>query len=590
MNTKTWDLSPLYPSFQSPEFRKDQEILSKKISEVNTWSKENFSNTQNAAQKLEWYLAFQNDLGDLFSRLSDYAFLTLSTDTENETAIKLCDILEDTLTELTESNTAFEKWVCSLGSLTSLFLKSSFLQEHQYYLEQIQNQGQYLLSEQEELLLARMKTTGSSAWGRLQEQLTATLKINLTLSGENKTFPLATVRNLAYSPDAETRRLAYEGELAAYPSIASSVAACLNGIKGEVNTVSQLRGYSSPLEMTLLHSRMDRQTLDAMLEAIQESLPAFESYFLKKAEILNATQGLPFYDLFAPLGNISTEFSYEDAQKFILEHFYSFSKKLGDYAKNAFENHWIDVYPKEGKRGGAFCSNLHSIRESRILTNFTGTFNDIITLAHELGHGYHGACLDTQTYLNSDYPMPIAETASTFCETLVKQAALKKVSDQEALAILEADLSDNAQVIVDIYSRFLFEDAVIKQRQKGSLSVRELCQLMEQAQKKAYGKGLNPNFLHPYMWLCKSHYYDADYNYYNFPYAFGLLFAKGLYCRYLDSKDTFVSQYDHLLRITGSASLLDVARLMEIDLHSKEFWKSSLDQIEKDIETFLTLS
>ena len=323
-----------------------------------------------------------------------------------------------------------------------------------------------------------------------------------------------------------------------------------------------------------------------MLKVMKESMPYFRKYFLKKAEILGHKNGLPFYDFFAPIGEVNMEFSYEEAKDLILENFSSFSNKLSDFALKAFENKWIDVYPREGKRGGAFCSNLHCIGESRILTNFTGSFSDVITIAHELGHGYHGEMLNHETYLNCDYPMPIAETASTFCETIVKNALLKKSSVAEKKVILENDISDNAQIIVDIMSRFLFEDKVLELRKNGSLSAQELCEIMLDAQIKTYGEGLDKNYMHKYMWVCKPHYYDADYNYYNFPYAFGLLFAKGIYSKYINDKKDFCSDYDEMLRMTGSSNLIEVARYMNIDLHDIEFWRSSIDIIRNDIENF----
>jgi len=211
------------------------------------------------------------------------------------------------------------------------------------------------------------------------------------------------------------------------------------------------------------------------------------------------------------------------------------------------------------------------------------------TLAHELGHGYHGACLMKEEYLNSDYPMPIAETASIFCETIVKEAALKTANKEEAFSMLENDISDSAQVIVDIYSRFIFESEVFKRRESGSLSVNELKEIMLDAQKEAYGNGLDPDFLHPYMWLCKPHYYSADYNFYNFPYAFGLLFSKGLYAEYLKKGKEFTAEYDRMLSVTGKMSIEDVVKVMNIDVHDPGFWRSSLELIEKDIDRFIKL-
>ena len=222
--------------------------------------------------------------------------------------------------------------------------------------------------------------------------------------------------------------------------------------------------------------------------------------------------------------------------------------------------------------------------------NFGGSFSDVVTLAHELGHGFHGECLNNESTLNSYYPMPIAETASTFCETIIKRAALEKADKDEALAILEAEISDCTQVIVDIYSRFIFENNLFEKRKESALTVDEIKELMINAQKESYGDGLDQNYLHPYMWTWKPHYYDPEYNYYNFPYAFGLLFARGLYKKYMDCRDGFAEEYEKLLSITGKNDLEDITKVIGIDITKKDFWESSLKSIEEDIELFLKLS
>ena len=273
-----------------------------------------------------------------------------------------------------------------------------------------------------------------------------------------------------------------------------------------------------------------------------------------------------------------------------IKNFRTFSDHLADYAKKAMDNSWIDVEPREGKVGGAFCAGLHFIGESRILLNYSGSFGDVVTMAHELGHGFHGECLKNEATLNSEYPMPIAETASTFCETIIKKAAIKEASKEEALAILEAEICDCTQVIVDIYSRFLFEKSVFEARKESSLTVEQIKELMLNAQREAYGDGLDPEYLHPYMWTWKPHYYDANYNYYNFPYAFGLLFAKGLYAEYINKGESFTSEYEKLLSITGKNKIADITKAVGIDIHNKTFWENSLKTIEEDIEEFIKLS
>lgn len=584
-----WSLDGLYSSFDSEEFKNDMDICQKEIRELKKWVNQELSNDQEATRKAEDFINRQNQFYLLFSRLYSYAELILSVEAKNETALSNLEKLEGWVTELTEPEVQFSKWLSGIQDLDSVISSSELLKEHQFFLKELVERNKYLLSEKEEVIISKMKNTGSNSWSKLQELLTSTLLVDMTVDGEKKQLPLSVVRNMAYEKDKDLRKNAYEAELESYKKIEESSAACLNGIKGEVITVSKMRGYRSPLDKTLMDSRMDEEILTAMLSAIRESLPVFHKYYRKKAELLGHQKGLPFYDLFAPIGNADIKFTYDEARTFIVKQFGSFSKKLADFADHAFENRWIDAEPREGKRGGAFCANLHVIKESRILANFTGSFNDVSTIAHELGHGYHGACLNDESYLNTHYPMPLAETASIFCETIVKNAAIQDASPEVALTILESDISNSAQVIVDIYSRFLFESELFHLREEGSLSVNQLQDIMINAQKEAYGDGLDPDYLHPYMWACKPHYYYAEQNFYNFPYAFGLLFANGLYAEYLQRGEEFIQQYDQLLSVTGKMKAADVAKTMGIDLRSTDFWRNSLRLVEQDIEAFINM-
>jgi pepF/M3 family oligoendopeptidase len=584
-----WSLDELYKSFESEKFKKDYEKCCKEIEEIKDWAEDNLKDSNDAAHKMRKYVKILNKFYVRYTRLYYFAQLTLSVEARNEKALKVIDNLEGKYTELTKPQVNFEKWLGSISNIDDIIKSDSYLKEFEYFFHENLERSKYLLSDKEEVLISKMKTTGSAAWEKLQELLTSTLLVDITIDGEEKKLPLPVVRNMAYDKSGELRKTAYEAELKAYLKVDESLSASLNGIKGEVITVSKMKGYKSPLEKTILDSRMDMETLDAMLAAMRESLPDFHRYFRKKAELMGYSNGLPFYEMFAPMGNMNMQFSYMEARDYIVANFRTVSNSLASYAANAFDSRWIDAEPREGKRGGAFCENLHSIGESRILANFDGSFNSVITLAHELGHGYHGACLKKEEYLNSDYPMPIAETASIFCETIVKEAALKAASEEETFTILESSISDSAQVVVDIMSRFLFESELFKRRESGSLSVKELKEIMLNAQKEAYGNGLDTNFLHPYMWLCKPHYYSADYNFYNFPYAFGLLFSKGLYAEYLKRGMEFIAEYDRMLSVTGKMNISDVAKVMNIDVHKVDFWRSSLELIKNEIDKFVKL-
>lgn len=586
----TWSLKELYESFESEEFLNDLGAVDNLIQRYDTYAQSLSRTDDSELKKLEDYLEFQIEMSNLFQRLFSFCSLTLSTNTSDESALKYSDILNEKSSKLASSGAKVNHWIGSLKNLDSLISQSKTLEEHAFLFHEIQQFSTHLLSDKEEAIVAKLQNTGSIAWAKLKDMLTSKLMVDVPLHGEIKSMPLTMARNLAHDKDAKVRKDAYEAELKAYEKIDDSLAACLSNIKGEVITLYKLRGYESALEETLLKSRVTKKILDAMLAAIVEALPKFREFLKTKANCLGHENGLPFYDLFAPLGTHSQTFDYEQGTQYVLRLFKTFSDELSDYAKGAMEGAWIDVYPKQGKVGGAFCSNLHVIKQSRFLLNYGDEFSDVITMAHELGHGYHGYCLTDESVLNAGYPMPLAETASTFCETIVKKAAIKEGDEEQAFAVLAQELSDSTQIIVDIYSRYLFETELFKRREESSVSVKELNDMMIKAQKDAYGDGLDPNYLHPYMWACKPHYYDASSNFYNFPYAFGLLFAKGLYAKYQEQGQDFPEAYKNLLSVTGKLSAKDVAKTMDINIEDQSFWKKSLDLIIEDIESFKQLA
>lgn len=582
-----WSLKELYSSFECNEFKEDLNKLDELIENFITTANSIINSKDSPDKLLENFISMNIELKTLARKLGSMVHLTLSVDTKNSTALKYDDILSSKISNLAESESKITKWIGNLKDLDKIIQGSKLLKEHNFFLKEKAENAKYILSDKEEAIIAKVKNTGSNAWCKLKNVLTSSLMVDIELDGENKQLPLSMIRNMAYKADSTIRKRAYEAEIKSYEKIHDGMAAAINGIKGEVITLCSMRGFSSPLDKTLFNSRMDKKILDAMLDAMKESMPVFRKYLKRKGELLGHKNGLPFYDLFAPIGNVDMTYTYEDGCKCVVDNFRTFSDDLADFAKNAMEKSWIDVLPKEGKVGGAFCSRLPHVGESRVLLNYGNTFSDVVTLSHELGHGYHGYCLNNESILNAQYPMPIAETASNFCETIVKKAAIKTATKEEAFSILESEISDCTQVIVDIYSRFLFESELFKRRKESSLSVKDLNEIMINAQKEAYGDGLDPNYLHPYMWACKTHYYYADNNFYNFPYAFGQLFAKGLYSEYLKRGNSFPEQYKTLLSVTGKNSLSDVAKIMNIDITSKDFWRTSLKMIEEDINLFL---
>ena len=585
-----WSLKELYTSFNSEEFLEDMECLTEVIDEINKWTEIIVKDTDCAKVKLEGYVERFSVLADLITKIGSFIELSISVNTKDDEALKYSDILEKKLTKIVEAETKLNKWISSIENIDEVIKDSILLKDHEFILKEVVEKSKYLLTDREEAIIANMQNTGSNAWGKLKDNLISTHKVEINEDGKIKEYPLTVVLNMAYDKDEKVRKRAYEAEIASYTKIEEGVAAALNGIKGEVLTICEFRGYKSPLEQTLINSRMDEESLNVMLEAMKESMPKFREYLKRKAEILGHKNGLPFYDMYAPIVESAMEFDYEKGKKFVVDKFRTFSDNLANFAQKAMNNNWIDVMPKEGKVGGAFCAGIHYLGESRILLNYGNSFSDVVTMAHELGHGFHGECLKDESVLNTEYPMPIAETASTFCETIVKKAAIKEADKITALAILESEISDCNQVIVDIYSRFLFEKSLFEARKESALTVDQIKKLMLDAQREAYGDGLDPEYLHPYMWTWKPHYYYANSNFYNFPYAFGLLFAKGLYAEYLKKGSEFSSEYENLLSITGKHNIADITKEVGIDIHNKEFWKSSLRTIEEDIDKFMELS
>lgn len=581
----TWNLEIMYKGYDDPKYINDNKKVLEIINELNELVKE--LNVDNAVSIIEKELRLEEELNSVLSELFSYSSLRASTNVNDYEALGEMGKLQMVLQETVAASVAFSKFLTNVD-LDKLAKTSELIKTYLFILKNNQEEASHMLSDKEEVLASRLSLVGSNSWGDLQSQLTANLSIKV--EGFEENMPLSAVRNLAYDHSEKVRKAAYEAELAAYKQIEDSVAMALNNIKREVNIMMPLRGYKDALEKTLKQSHMTKATLDAMIEAIIEEAPKFREYFKLKARALGHKNGLPFYDLFAPMGSMHKTYTIEEAKDLVLDVYGSFSKPLYDLGKEAFENRWIDVLPHEGKSGGAFCAGLDNHNESRVLTNFTGSLSDVQTLAHELGHAYHGRVTLDNAPLNRNYPMPLAETASIMCQTLMAKKMIDDMTDPfEKLTVVEESLQEDSQCVIDILSRYLFETKVLAEPIARPLSATDMCNFMVEAQDNSYGDGLDPEFKHPYMWLCKSHYYSAGLNFYNWPYAFGLLFGKGLYKQYLKDKESFVKNYDQMLRNTGFMSVEDVAMSMNIDVTKKDFWIESLKFIEEDIDLFESL-
>lgn len=586
-----WDLTKLYPSFDSEEWAKDRDKVKQLIKDSTAWAEKELKTNDNAADKLKHIIYFDNEITAIIKKMDAYCFLVLATDAKNTQALSERDRMQSIEVDAENLSTIVARFIGGIENLENIINSDETFKEYEYYLIENRRDAKYLLSEEVEPVIANMQMTGAKAWENLRNMLDGTMTVEIEQDGEIKSLPLPVVRNMAYSPDPEVRKKGYEAELAAYPKIELALSNSLNAIKGEGNYLCGLRGYDSLLDRSLKDSRMSKEILDAMLGAMKDFLPKFRKYLKTKAKLLGYEGGLPFYDLFAPIGSgADKEYTYEEAHEFLIDVFNGFSSEMSEFVDYAFKNRWIDALPKEGKGGGAFCANLIMIGESRVLSNFTGSFSDVSTLAHELGHAWHGHCLRHLPIIKTSYPMPLAETASIFNEGLVMEAALKEADDEQKFTLIESELMEATQVIVDIYSRYLFETDVIETRHDHGMSVDEMKEAMIKAQKATYGDGLDENYLHPYMWACKVHYYIPELSFYNWPYAFGLLFAKGLLAESKKKGDEFVGEYKELLAATGSADVADVTMRMGIDATKRSFWEQSLGEISEQIDLFCELA
>jgi len=576
-----WDLSVLYKSFDDPALNSDLSAIAAMCEKLNGLCA---SQTPPLAC-LEQGVTLLSEMTDKFSRVSSYAQLTLSCDASHAAAAQTYDKAMNLYVPFQSAASAFERYVGQQENLEELIGQSLILQANAYWLRCAREQAKHLPDPQVEAWLLKMSLSGSEAFSQLRDKLDATH----TCDYRGERIPLSACRAKAYDPDPQVRKDAYEAEIASYEKMALPMSYCLNSIKAEAQTMAEAQGFDSVLEMTLFNTRMKEGTLTALWTAVEEALPAFRKYLKAKAKLLGHADGLPFYDLFAPVGKGAGSFTVEEAREKLVSEMSKFTPQMGEFMDHAFTHGWIDMFPREGKGGGAFCAELHTLDQSRILTNFAGSFSDVSTLAHELGHAWHNRCMAGLPILMTDTPMPLAETASIFNETMLSHQVLKSASAEEAFSILEAELMEATQTVVDIYSRYLFEKEVIETRKDHTLSVEELKEIMLRAQEASYGDGLQKDCRHPFMWACKSHYYSAGYNFYNFPYAFGLLFGKGVFAQYLEKGDAFAPEYNRLLRACGSGSIEDVAQSVGIDVTSVDFWRGSLNTLVEDIAKFCEL-
>jgi pepF/M3 family oligoendopeptidase len=583
-------MTVVFPSLESPAFEEGFKVTLEEIdrlvdlfNEHDIEKKESIPLDESTIQSFETVINRFNQVLEGIQTTTSYIQSFLTTDSRDNIAQAMWSTLQPKQVQLSILGTRFTAWLGSLD-VEGLIEASALANEHAYLLRKAKIEASHLMSPIEEELAAELSLTGGSAWSKFYGNFSSQIMVEVELEGETKELPMSMVRNLAHKADRNVRQMAYEAELSAWERNSLPIAAAFNSIKGVVNTLSERRKWDSALDIAIFNSNIDRQTLDAMMEAAHESFPDFRRYLKAKAKALDV-EVLAWYDIFAPLGGGGKTWNYREAEEFIIENFAAYSANLSGLAKRAFDENWIDAEPREGKRDGAFCMRLRK-DESRILANYKPVFDGVSTLAHELGHAYHNVNLAGRKYLQRSTPMTLAETASIFCQTIIRDAAMEESDADEQFTILEGSLQDDFQVVVDITSRFIFEQSAFDKRRDRELSVEEINQLMLDSQKQTYAEALDPDLLHPYMWAVKPHYYSTGLSFYNFPYMFGLLFGLGLYALYQEDPAGFQGGYDDLLSSTGMGDAVELAGRFGINIQSPAFWRSSLDVVRGDIDRF----
>lgn len=584
MKNYEWSLDTLYKGYDDPNFLED-------IEKLKEW-KIGLSNVCQTLQeeenelKLHKGLSLLEQIRDYTYRLKMYTQLRLSVDSNNEQNSTWSYTVNNLCADISYYESKLWNIIINIENLKDLIERDEKAKKYEFILNEKIQKCKYDLNDKQEQILSMVYPTSLKAFSDMYYALTGNAKAKF----RGESLPLTKVKNMCHDTSSEVRKEAFLEELKAYEAIAEPLSFAISAIKSQQLKEARLRGYKDPLEKMLMDSRMNKKTLDVMMDSIESYLPKFRTYLKKKANLLGYDHGLPWYEIYATLGECNFNFSIGECNEYILKHFKPVSDNLYQMVKRAFNEDWIDYPTRQGKQPGAFCENLGWIKESRMITNYNNTLSDIVTVAHELGHAFHGMMIENQPILNREYCMPLAETASTFNENIIYNTLAADMDEYNRLLVIDTQLSALCQNILDIYARFQFEKSVFEHVEKGFLNASQLCELMKKALLKSFGDGLDPNYLHPYRWITKVHYYIPDIAYYNFPYTFGALFSRGLYAKYKEEGSSFIPKYEALLQATTTNTVEDVAAIADIDLTTDKFWKQSLQSIVDQMNEFLSLA
>ncbi|MEW6411075.1 MAG: M3 family oligoendopeptidase [Candidatus Zixiibacteriota bacterium] len=472
-----------------------------------------------------------------------------------------------------------------------MLLADPRLEGIRFYLDELRVIARSKMPVELESLALELSVNGYHAWNQIYDKMAGGLRVDFEEHGKVGKISMGQLATKMASPDREIRKQAFEKMVQGWSSRADLAAMMLNALSGFRLTLYDRRGWEPPVKEALVMSRTQEKTVDTMWEVISRETKRLQPYINAKKKLLGIDK-YAWYDEFAPCGSVNKMYSFEEAGEFIRKNIAGLSPDMADFCKMALEKRWVEAEDRPGKRAGAYCTGTGKFRQPRVFMTYAGSYDNLLTLAHELGHAYHGWVLKDKPYFSTIYPMNLAETASIFAETLVNDAALAQATDpQEKLMLVEQKLQSAYVMFTDLHCRYLFDRAFYEERKHGVVGPDQLSELMVEAQKKAFCGLLDESGYHPLFWCSKLHFYISDQPFYNFPYTFGYLFAGGVYDRAKKEGPAFARQYKALLAETGSMTTEQMAqKYLGVDLTKEDFWVDAINRSLADVDEFVKLA
>jgi pepF/M3 family oligoendopeptidase len=586
---KNYNLEDLYNTVDCKELRADLEVLEKNIALLNEHRKNSFINRENLTEKLQKYIKISEDIVSTYTKLVSYCYLKYYANSDNKEALGVVGQVDQIYAKYLETEALFKKWLKEVNPKEEELQCSEGLKAYSHYIKSKTDEAKHTLGDKEEYLVSSMKRVGSNAWRNLYYEGFSSLLVEVIVKDKTERVPFSVAESMLTNASKKEKQRIFKAEAEALKSIENISATCLNNIKQEALILSKIRGYNSVLEETAAKSKMDLHTLELAMSKLQENLPILQKYYKVKAKSMGYPQGLPFYEITSIKLVNDKKFTLDEAKELIVGCVKSFSILMAQFMEKAFHSGWVDAEVRSKKFQGNFCMPILPIKQIRVSTNFTEDISSVLALAHELGHGYHFYCMREESILNTEVSMAIIETPSIFSTTVVNNALMKDANDKLQIELLGFDLDCIIGDILVMYSRYIFEKQLFDARQNKILTAAELNELMINAQKQAFGDSLDENYLNQYAWITKSQYYNADNNFYNFPYIFGDLLSKAFYAMYLEKGQEFVDKYDSFLASSGKGDLFDILKIVDIDINNPSFWDNTYKIIGDMIDKYINI-